>query len=501
MKALSNDLSRALSRPTWAEQIEALERAVASDRDLDAIREVIEGWWSGEGGAEPVGRRPEERLRLAHGTVLAKLGRWGEAAEMLDPLMDPPSAALAPAALAGAYNLRGIVHRHQGHQEQAQVCFREAERLWERTGDAAGLTRAYINQANLHGDRGDYGSAVNLHERALEHVSPEREPNLFARLLLNTAFDHHQLGNHEVSVELLERASAMIQGQEHGTRLAGECAVLLGYVRLSQEAATEAAAHFEEGRRRAVELGNRAILASALTGMGEALAQSGDATRALPFLAEARSILEAIGDQRDLAKLEVAYGEVLHAAGDQAGARASFERGQAMAEATGYIELFERVHRGLAAVAEAEGDAAEALAHLRRALECVRETFAERTRNQLSFLRLRLDSLQERHLQELDEARRTRLEEDNAQLSAANRRLEQLVFERRELLSIVAHDLRSPLASVVTVSEVAETSSDLSAEDLQRFLRELALSSESSLELLDLLLNLERMDASMVSAR
>jgi two-component system, sensor histidine kinase and response regulator len=89
----------------------------------------------------------------------------------------------------------------------------------------------------------------------------------------------------------------------------------------------------------------------------------------------------------------------------------------------------------------------------------------------------------------------------NIQLSSARQelrccenRLRQLKAEKNEFLSIVAHDLRSPLSNIVTSAEIVVAETDMSREQVAEFLRIISSSARHMIHLVENLMDLNAIE-------
>lgn len=492
-------------RSDWIEEdsveprLALLEERVGADVGLASLLGEIEAL--GGEDQERFSQGQRDRLDGVRAMALGKSGRWKECSAVLEPLLRRLPETAPSRTRAQLLNLQGVVLRHQGQNGAAYALFREAERLWESVDDGSGVARALINQANVHADGGDFGSAVTLHERALEQLDPAVEPVLYARLLLNTAHDHHATGNEAVAFELTQRAMPLIEASAEDSRLRVEYCVLVGQLRLAQGEMAEAAEEFSRGLRRADSIGDRHLIGTAQMGLGRVHAALRRWEESEAAFDEAGRVFAEMGNERGLAQLELHRGEALLARGDLPGAREALVGALHRAQRMDSAEQVFQARRALSATEKAAGRSEAALTHLESALEAHQRASAERCRNQRSLLRVRLESMQEQHVRQLEQAEKRRLEDDNLVLHEANDRLERLVFERRELLSIVAHDLRGPLSTVVSTADLAGTTPELGERELRQFLANLGQTAEDALELLDHLLNLERLDSALLTTR
>jgi len=89
----------------------------------------------------------------------------------------------------------------------------------------------------------------------------------------------------------------------------------------------------------------------------------------------------------------------------------------------------------------------------------------------------------------------TELSSKNQQLINTNLQLEQLDREKSEYLGIVAHDLKNPLSGVLGFAEIiSDEVNELETEEITRYAENIRISSTSMLDIINKLLNIDRME-------
>jgi signal transduction histidine kinase len=102
---------------------------------------------------------------------------------------------------------------------------------------------------------------------------------------------------------------------------------------------------------------------------------------------------------------------------------------------------------------------------------------------------------QNEELEEHVQKRTQALFDANTQLQAQNEQLEKLNAEKNEFLGIAAHDLKNPLSNVLGMTDILLSyDNELAEEDRQRFLRTIMASSEHMVELVNNLLDANRLE-------
>ncbi|HEY4786762.1 MAG TPA: HAMP domain-containing sensor histidine kinase [Bacteroidales bacterium] len=91
------------------------------------------------------------------------------------------------------------------------------------------------------------------------------------------------------------------------------------------------------------------------------------------------------------------------------------------------------------------------------------------------------------------------LKKERLKLIESNKKLQNLNDEKNKILGVAAHDLRNPIAAMVSFSELLLSSKDYSQEDTQRLLKLINQGSKNSLHLLNDLLDVTRIEAGTVN--
>lgn len=427
-------------------------------------------------------------------------GRMREVEETLAPLLEAPVQDLPLGLEARVINLRGVVQRHSGELPGAYDSFRRAERCFSRLGDTLGVGRTLINQADIHGDLGDYASAAVLHEHALEYLSASTHPELYARVLLSIAYDRGALEDFDGALEFTERAASMLEGREVSARFVAVKGIIIGSIHLDRGRCDDSFQSFTQAIPAARASGDRLALGHALVGLGRTHMLEAMHAKASACFMEAEAVFEDAGSVSAQLNLLLVRAESLLAERRSEEARTMLANALERASRLGNTEFGCRAHGLMSQVAEAADDLKGALGHHRESFALHVRGCVDRALCQMNVLRLRLESLEERQAHAVAKIQYEQLERQNTALAVSNTDLEQLVEERRRLLALVAHDLRSPLSTVITTADLARTDRNLSGPELKGLLQGLGETASHALSLLDRLLSIERMETGGVES-
>lgn len=327
------------------------------------------------------------------------------------------------AGVAKACILGGNLHFCMGGFDAALEAFEEGLALRRKLGDRKGEAGALGSIGAVLDELGRLDDARRCYEESLA-LSRELGDRMFeARTLNNLGETHLKLGDGELAEA--QCAAALARFRELGERVEAVHALNnLGRVAEARGRLAEAREHFAEVIATGAQLGDRGVVADARHLLGRLLARPDTGFQSLDEsrreLAAARTEAQALGASRLQAEIGRSLAEVLAAAGDPAAALDCLREAGAL-ERTLHTAQMER-----------------RLAHLQAAFgldQARRELEAERERA--------------RALADLNRD----LDAQKQQLDAAVRRLLRLDRERSDLLSTTAHDVKSPLASIIALAD------------------------------------------------
>ncbi|MCU0449199.1 MAG: tetratricopeptide repeat-containing sensor histidine kinase [Bernardetiaceae bacterium] len=456
-------------------------------------------------------------------------------------LRDPASKGRSQGKLAAAYLLQNRPDEAIENAEQALSFIDSAKQIYDYASITSVLSYAYGRQ--------------NRYLRAIEYA----QLTLAARLKTK---DDNEIGKSYTALgELYGMQNNWAKAWEFFTlaRLASENAknqrglaislTNLGIAHLKQGQLKEANKALSQGLKLKYSLGNQKELANSYLQLGilRSLDHQPDSARA--YLEKALQIRQSLRDTFGLASTYTALGNASATIGDFAQARAYYEQSLQLAQQTGSLVRLAESYQGLAEMYRRQQNAPEFLAHYQqyrrfqdsidRELNSVnlldiqermasesqllareRAAAAERARQReqatqkkinyllLSILAFALlaalvmGSLYLSRKRAFDQLAKTNavVEEQNAQLSRSQAELTALNQTKDKLFSIIAHDVRSPLASLSGLLKVAQDpSAQLSPTDFTHLTGEIGQHLESVTRLLENLLAWARQQMELVA--
>lgn len=417
--------------------------------------------------APPLSARMERVLQEARASIYE---RPGPAVADLIALLAELDAAAAPrtpeleAGGARACELLAIGHRLLGNFEAGLRASDQAQRRYAILGDEAGVAKACLQAGNLHWALGAFEPALQLYERALavRRRLGDRRGEAGALGSIGVVLD--ELGRldearrcYEESLAISrELADRMFEGRTLNNL--GETCLKLGDHATALTHCRAALGIFRERAERAEE-------ANALNNLGRIGLAMGDPTATHAALTAALAVAEEVGERRAQADAHFFLGRLQAVAGTSyfslPAARAALERALAEARALEMRALEAEICAELATVLERAGDPQAALQRHREFHAVQREVFNERAEQRVRHLQVEraLERARDETRQAQDQAEalgrlNRELDDQKRQLDAAVVRLLRLDREKSDLLGMAAHDIRNPLAAIMSLVEL-----------------------------------------------
>jgi len=246
------------------------------------------------------------------------------------------------------------------------------------------------------------------------------------------------------------------------------------------------------------ELGDRWSLAFTLCSLSGVERDLGRFAEARETLREVETLLTGEASQELRYLLHLNLGVLLTAPGnperDPAAALVDLTAALAAARATKTPAYEAMAHQYLAEALIAAGRHAEACEELKAAAKIREENQRDESRRHLERLRVAFEA--ERAQTEAAHERKLRTEAEafNAQIREQNTRLEKLYREKSDIIGLIAHDLRAPLAAALElVGEITATPDD--RKNVVETATLLAGSHRQMLELTQALLDIESIES------
>ena len=350
-------------------------------------------------------------------------------------LLDQTSTVADLSTRARLLNMLGVNHDILEQHDEALAFYRQCLTIQRQLGDNDAIARVLGNIGVVYSRLGDDLLALEHLEEAIQ-LGGER-PGRQARHTLNASISHRRLGALETAERLLDYAEEHARQANHQHTLT--------YI-----------------------LVNRADL----------LESCGKTDAALETLRSALISAQELPRLRLNALLKMAL--LLKDIDINAAAELAHQ-GLAVAADQDAVEAHAQLHELLSNLASSAGDYRSAFEHHRQ-MHTIRSVLFQNAQD------VRIANLRAVH--ELERMKRERdwLAREREVLSESTARLVELDHERKELLSITAHEIRSPLTLVSLIADELCTE-DLSSSDLQYAGKRLTGASTRILSIIDKLLS------------
>ncbi|MCW5550206.1 MAG: HAMP domain-containing histidine kinase [Opitutaceae bacterium] len=374
-------------------------------------------------GAEDPGTRAA--ALLVQTTLLHRDSQHADARNLAREALQLARTAGNQDLVTRSLNMLGLIQHALADERSALEYFHESARSAEAAGDGRGVTAALANTAMVMHAQGDRESALQVFRDILSRPHVRENPQFLAQTRHNLAQTLWDLG-----------------------RDLPECAELFAQAAAGKKA-----------------LGDRWSLAFTLCSLSGVQRDLGRFAAARETLREVESLLtgEASQELRYLHHLNL--GVLLlapnHPGRDPAAALVELDAALRAAQATKTPSYEALSRQYMAEALMVAGRPAEACEQLKAAAKIREEFQRDESRRHLERLRVAFEA--ERAQTEAAHERKLRTEAEafNAQIREQNARLEKLYREKSDIIGLIAHDLRAPLAAALElVNEIAADPAD-----------------------------------------
>jgi signal transduction histidine kinase len=395
-----------------SERVDAAQAAIRSDplKARQLVAEILAAAGPTEGKVRAAALMVRAILCHRDSDHAGTMGACREALELAKALQDYTVGARS-------LNLLGLCHHALADDRTALELFREADQMAEQAGDDTVRTMAQGNVAMVMHAQGDLESAREVYRQLIDNPKVQANSLLFAQMRHNLAQTSWDLG-----------------------RDLPECAELF----------TLAA----EGKR---ALGDRWSLTLTLCSLSGVWRDLGDFAKAREVLAEIATFLanEPSPELNNLYRLNLGVwlAAEKNPERDLLAAQQELEQALAAARAGKLTEYEVRTLEYLTKARIAAGRHAEACTELELMAALRQKYQSEESRRRIDRLRVVFDA--DRAQTDANHERRLREEAEafNARIQDQNRRLEHLNREKSDIIGLIAHDLRAPLAAAVELTD------------------------------------------------
>lgn len=431
-------------------------------------------------------------------------------------------------------NSLAVFYMNTGDYKQATDLFHEtidkalASNLVERAATATfNLGAIYTNQGKL-------AEGLNAFQEALKYFTSVGNKKLIARTLMNIAVNYHSWGNYDRALEYYQKADNYFK--EINDR-SGRVASLnnIGEVHKDLGRYKEAVDFYKHSLDLSIEIKAKLNEAVAKIGLAEAYLKLGELNKSKELALQSLSIFETMVMLEGISRSKLVLSELSFRSGNLNEAMKLTIESETLAEKAGIPDILVQTAELRSKIKQQSGDYKQAYLFLLKNNALKDSIYNDRQIKRLGALQSELDlKLKENEivlLQKENEIKdlqlkkqqiRTRylisgiivlvlflsfvmywsrerkkanllLDEQNKQISEQHQELLQVDETRKRFLSIIGHDLRSPIGAFSEMlGQIVDSPGFFTEEAKAQILRELRREADSTFYLLDNLLSWTR---------
>jgi len=382
-----------------------------------------------------------------------------------DGVEHPEADAETAKLLADIRYVQGVLDHAKGDLQSAMKNFDEAIRIGQQSGDQHRCIQAMRSAALCYENAGRQAESTRLILDALEQADSLGDVRLRALVSMTLCALYQAqgawsslLGQAERTAELAER----VDDPHLRSRAYSGVGVALGYCERSAEGLAwidrAEAGTCGSGRGRATPAGSRRRRVL--------LRRAGHLDQALALADQLPEEFDRI-PAADAARLAVMLAEAVLEAGDSERALELLDRAEIIATDAAMTAHLIEYHRVAAKLYERRGEAQRALDAMRQYVGLDRQIRGRRAEARLVDIERHFERELAKKSEEIHQLKNVELAQKNTELAALNQ-------QKDAILSVLAHDLRNPLAAVHMLGEFllhdAEQRTDDDAVDQLRSL-------------------------------
>lgn len=398
------------------------------------------------------------------------------------------------AGIANVVETLGLIQWNAGVQARALENLFRCLTLYRRLGCRASEARVLNVIGLVYNRLGDFGNTLEYLLQALPIFRELGDRTAEYHCIGNMGIVYAEHGDYETALEHYRTCLAYEQSIGN-TR--GECKAYnnIGVTHSLMGDYTGALNYLLRGLALLRKIDDKNGIGMALCNLAEAYTALEDYRQAYAYATESLAIRESIGDRVGMAGSLLSLGDLLTQLEDYNQAHTYLLR------ALEYTQELEakvwqyNAHEKLYILYRRTGDTARALEHLEQ-FHAIRQLVHNADNSR------RLASLRTLHQVEAakQEAERYRLH--NAELTGINEQLQTLNREKNEMMGIVAHDLKNPLAGILLLARTLHEEADhISAGEIREFTSDMEMTVSRMFDLITNLLDINRIETQGVAVQ
>lgn len=352
----------------------------------------------------------------------------------------------------------GLTCRELSKYEQSIQYFERELELRQRafSTDVAGIAGVIVNIAVVYLVIGQHDAALERFLKALTLLEEDPDDYVLSGTLANVANLYMSLANYEEAMTYLQRVLLICQNR--GDKVVEASTLLnIGWNYLQCQQYEQALQYNSLALRAFQELGDRKHKAIALLNIGRIHTQLKNYEQALAFFQKSSEIFLTIEDKRNYASLLRAMGYMYNAMSQVARAEEFYSRSLVIVREIGERQVEYELYELLAEVVEQQGDTERSLYYYREYMRVKEEVLDERRLQAISEMQIRFNVEQAEKEKEIYHLKNIELASALEEVELLNKHLSEANNEKNELLGIVAHDLKNPIAGLSISLSLVQT--------------------------------------------
>lgn len=484
-------------------------------------------------------KKPQSVALRYMGIIFRNQGNYEKALEYYAQSLKIAEELQDKTLMASCYNSIGLVHRSRGSFRVARDYYMRSLAVFEETGNLRGMANSYNSIGIIYHSQGDYQGAIEHWLKTLKIYEDLNEAFGMSASYNNIGLVYYEQKNYERAIEFLNKA---LQAREKAGDKRGMAASFtnLGSVYYYMENYEKSAEYHRQALDISQELGDRTGIAAGYNNIGSIYRKQGNFNGALEQFRNALAIRE---EQEDRSNIALVYNSIANLYLDMAETQGQPQKNASLLWATEHGQYAYNIALEIGALplqlasADILRKANTQLSRFRQALEfaeiyiAARDSmFNEEKTKAIAEIHTRFETEQKQQeiekqqliieRQEVENKRQLaqrnlfawvsllilllacgvlagyfiirrknqRLHEVNEMLTQSEKDLRRLLETKDKLYTIIAHDIKSPLAGLSGLCQLLhDDATDMAPDDISEYGK---LIHESSQKLMCLIENM-----------
>ena len=385
------------------------------------------------------------------GTVYKHLGDYRIALDYMQKSHSAYKFVNDALGQAKCLNNIGIIQGRIGLYSEALESYNASLKALQALGDVRGEAMTLGNMGITYGQMGDTSAALECHLKGLDTAIKTGDKFWESRTLNNIAIVFQEMEDYDAAVGNYRKSAAICREIED-ERFGAVVLKNMGQVLHKQGNDTEALDCLKKSLPVTINAGNEDCLSRTYCDLAEIYRDTGDLAAALECYNKSLDIAKTNDYALCQSDALMGIGSVYFLQGSSGKALENLGKALSIAEKIGTKDIIYEIHHRLSNVYESIGDFKAALEHSRsfhRVKEEILNEKSEKTRREMMALHEVKTVKREAKLSDL---RSIQLAERGNRLAEAVDERDKLLEERKTLMRIAAHNLKSPIHAIETWS-------------------------------------------------